>query len=101
MGVRTTSTPICHESIWLQNSTDSMKIAQISHLLAQEELEQQAHMLVLQELNFQNSKDSSKIAQQSHLVAQGSYNNKHTCLPCKRSVFRTARIPRKSLKNLM
>ena len=59
------------QAFHLQNCKDSTKISQQSHLVAQDELEQQDHLFVMQPFDFQNSNDSTKITQKSHLVAQG------------------------------
>ena len=44
-----------------QNSKDSMKTAQISHLISQVDFEQQAHLLIMQAFAFQNSKNQTEI----------------------------------------
>ena len=58
------------QAIDFQISNETTKITQKSHLVGQVELEQQAHLFVIQSFDFQNSKDSMELTQNSNLVAQ-------------------------------
>ena len=44
-----------------QDKNDSTNISQKPNLFAHEELEQQAHLLIMQGLDFRNSKGSTKL----------------------------------------
>ena len=64
------------------------------------ELEQQAHLLVMQAFNIQNSKDSMKIAQKSHLVAQMELEQQDRQFPMQACGLQNTKDSTKTLKNL-
>ena len=77
-----------------------MKIALISHLFAQDELEQDAHLFVMQAFVFQFRKETTKITLKYLLYGQVGLEQQAHLFAMQAFDFENSKDPRKSLKNL-